>query len=313
MRNRDGGKHTHRRSFASANSCRRLKGCACAVALLIALVPEVSTAQRRDDLCKVVINKASLADLPEASGLAVGSALPSSIFAIGDSGLPIVVVLDEAGVAVRKIAIQGVKKIDWEALTIARCGSSSCVFVGDIGDNRQSRSTVTLYRMAEAAMTKGASINAEVFELSYPDGPHDAESLFATGDGQLFLVTKERARARIYRVSTPLLPGQRHVLASALTLELPDMKGPGITDAAVSPDGKWIGLRSSDMLWLYGSAALLEGRTDKPLAVDLRELAEPQGEGLAFGANGMVYVAGEGGSRNRPGTFAALRCSLPSS
>ena len=57
-------------------------------------------------------------------------------------------------------------------------------------------------------------------------------------DGELFIVTKERERATIYRVAGPLLSGRRHTLARLVTLELPEMKGPGITDAAVTPDGE---------------------------------------------------------------------------
>ena len=43
---------------------------------------------------------------------------------------------------------------------------------------------------------------AEEFRLSYPDGPHDAEALLVdpvTGD--LFIVTKEKQRARVYTVA----------------------------------------------------------------------------------------------------------------
>lgn len=275
------------------------------------LIPTVTTTRNTVDVCRTISPTTLLSDLPEASGLAVGLGPTAPLFAISDSGPPVVAVLDRSGAVVRKVTLNGARLEDWEAITAARCGSSSCLYVADIGDNGHARSSVTVYRVDEAAASRSTSVDAEAFELAYPDGPHDAESLFATKDGQLFLVTKEKERARIYRAPNPLRSGQRHTLGAATTLELPDMKGPGITDAAVSPDGKWVGVRSNDTLLLYRSSELLEGRVGAPIQIDLRPLAEPQGEGVSFGPNGIVYLVGEGGSKNRPGSFAALRCTLP--
>ncbi len=70
-------------------------------------------------------------------------------------------------------------------------------------------------------------------------------------------------------------------------------------------------MRSNDSMFLYRAAELLEQRAAKPIHIDLRVLNEPQGEGIAFGPEGTVYVVGEGGSKNRPGSFIALRCTLP--
>jgi hypothetical protein len=276
------------------------------------LLPTVATTATRtaDDLCRPVAGMVSL-DLPEASGLAAGSGRSALLFAIGDSGPPVLTVLDPSGAVVRKVTINGANVTDWEAITAARCDGKSCLYVGDIGDNSRSRQSVTLYRVDEAAAASATSADAEAFELVYPDGPHDAESLFATGDGQLFLVTKERGRATIFRAPHPLRPGQRNTLSVAGSLALPESKGPGITDAAASRDGKWIVVRSNDAMFLYRAAELLEQRAAKPIHIDLRALNEPQGEGIAFGPEGTVYVVGEGGSKNRPGSFIALRCTLP--
>jgi uncharacterized protein YjiK len=279
--------------------------------LFVGLLAPTLVAEPNNDICRAVGQTAALASLPEASGLTVGTGSSAPLFAIGDSGSPLVTVLDQSGAVVRKVTLTGAQVKDWEAITTARCGGSSCLYVADIGDNPRSRASVTIYRVDEAAATRSESVDAEAFELIYPDGPHDAEAMFATNDGRLFLVTKERGRATIFRAPHPLRLGQRDTLSVATTVALPKADHPAITDAAASPDGKWIGLRSNDALLLYRASELLGQRTSTPIQIDLRAFREPQGEGIAFGPNGMVYLVGEGGGGKRPGSFVALRCALP--
>ena len=39
-------------------------------------------------------------------------------------------------------------------------------------------------------------------------------------------------------------------------------------------------------------------------------MGEVQGEGVGFGADGVVVLTSEGGKKNIPGTIEATRCSL---
>jgi len=80
-----------------------------------------------------------------------------------------------------------------------------------------------------------------------------------------------------------------------------------ITDADGSADGAWVVLRTNDELLFYRTLDLLAGARVEPQRFNLRALGEPQGEGVTFGADGMVYVTGEG---NGGGTLATLRCTL---
>jgi hypothetical protein len=43
--------------------------------------------------------------------------------------------------------------------------------------------------------------------------------------------------------------------------------------------------------------------------MELKALAGPQGEGVAFGPDNVLYLAGEGGGKSQPGTFARLTCT----
>jgi hypothetical protein len=83
-----------------------------------------------------------------------------------------------------------------------------------------------------------------------------------------------------------------------------------ITDGAVSPDGRWIVLRSRQALMFHRAADLLAGNWQEAGRVPLAGLGEPQGEGVAFGAENAVYLVSEGGGKKRPGTLARLACTL---
>jgi len=143
---------------------------------------------------------------------------------------------------------------------------------------------------------------AEAWVGTYPDGAHDAEGAFITPAGDLFIVTKESAAtAAVYRFPRPQgnAPARLQVAAKVPVAR--------VTDADASADGNWVVLRTNDELLFYRTRDLLAGARGEPQRFNLRALREPQGEGVAFGADGMVYLTGEG---NRGGTFASLQCRL---
>ena len=82
-----------------------------------------------------------------------------------------------------------------------------------------------------------------------------------------------------------------------------------ITDGAVSPDGHWAVLRTKAALTFYRAADLLAGQWRASNRVDLTSLKEAQGEGVALGPDNTVFLAGEGGGKGRPGSFARFSCA----
>lgn len=67
-------------------------------------------------------------------------------------------------------------------------------------------------------------------------------------------------------------------------------------------------LRTSQGLTFHQTAELITGNWREARSVDLKAVGEMQGEGVAIGADGTVYLAGEGGGKSRPGTFARFNC-----
>jgi hypothetical protein len=252
----------------------------------------------------------TLADLPEASGLAIGKRSSARLWLHNDSGAPVLLAVDAAGKPAGRLTIGGARVEDWEALAAGPCGKGSCLFVGDIGDNNAKRKRITIYRIAEPAQPDGTA-TADVFHATYPDGSHDAETLLVAPDGTVLIVTKgETGPVAVYKFPRDLKPGST-VAMERLGSPLAEKAGDNgrITDGAFSADGQWVVLRTRTSLTFYRAEEFMRGTFKAAHRVSLAALKEPQGEAVAFGSNGTVYIAGEGGGKNQPGTLAALSCN----
>jgi hypothetical protein len=248
-----------------------------------------------------------LAGIGEASGLAASRRVPGRFYTHNDSGEPVVTALDSSGAIVGRVTVAGATVDDWEAVTVAPCESGDCLYIADIGDNDQRRPTITIYRAPEPGATLTDPVQSEAFRGSYPDGPHDAETLLIA-NRRLYIVTKDARESALYAFPEtlqggPPMPLERIGVARGQT---PLSR---ITDGAISPDGAWVALRSNTELAFYPAAEFLRGQWQEAARISLGTLNEPQGEGVAFGTDTQaVVVAGESGSGGRGGTFARLSC-----
>ena len=263
--------------------------------------------------CRPTAALARLPELPEASGLAASRRTPGRFWSHNDSGEPVLFALDGSGKLTGMVQVTGADVEDWEAIAIGPCPDGSCLYIGDIGDNEAERERITIYRLAEPAVATGSAEVTDVFHATYPDGPQDAESLLITSDGRLHVVTKgDTSMVSLYR-----FPGE---LRSGHTVRLERVGAPGesgrlpetdrITDAAVSPDDRWVVLRSTHMLTFFRAADLFAGNWQEAGRLPLAALGEPQGEGVSFGPDDSIYLAGEGGGDSQPGTFMHLSCTF---
>ena len=154
------------------------------------------------------------------------------------------------------------------------------VWVGDTGDNRHRRDTITVLRVPYG--TGDREVTPASYELVYPDRAHDAETLMAEPrTGRLFVVSKDVFGGTIYaaprRLSTDHVNRLRAV-ASGYTFA---------TDGAFFPDGRHYVVRG------YTSAAVYtypghERIGSFPLP------SQKQGEGIAVGADDRLYLSSEG-------------------
>jgi hypothetical protein len=254
-----------------------------------------------------------IAVAPEASGAALSRTTPGVVWTHNDSGEPAVFALDSSGALLGAVRVTGAAVVDWEAVAIGPCASASCLYIGDIGDNNARRKDVVVYRVAEPSPRDRNTAGAEAFRATYPDGRHDAEAMFVTADGTVYVITKgDTGPIAIYRFPQPLRPNASVRLERVATLAAGTVKRhERVTDASISPNGRWVVLRTAGSLAFYPARELAAGTVADPQTFDIRSLREVQGEGVALADDGTVYLIGEGGGKKRPGTFARMLCTLP--
>lgn len=238
--------------------------------------------------------------LVELSGLAV---VDGAVWAVGDGGREVRVHRLDADCEVADTRTADVDPYDVEDLAT---GPGGALWLADTGDNSRERETV-----AVVVLDGG---DARLHRLTYPDGPHDAEALLVDADGVPHVITKEAGRpAGVYRTAgppegtgpTPL----EHV--GDVSLPVSDTEGGPIgglgsrtvTGAAAAADGSVVALRTYTDAWLFPVAdgdlpAALAGT---PVRVPLA--GEPQGEAIAFDADGTLLS----GSETRGGEPGVLR------
>jgi hypothetical protein len=263
----------------------------------------IAATEQHDEVgCKPVGALARLPGLPEASGVAVSRRTSGVLWTLNDSGDPELMAVASDGSLKGRVRVTGATVHDWEDISSAQCNGRACLYIADIGDNNASRKTITVYRIPEPAVGDRETAPAETFTATYPDGPHDAEALFVGRDGQLTIVTKEKPAA-VYRFPSPLRAGPTVTLETAGMLPIQS-----VTDAESSRDGEWIAVRTNGELFFFRNEEFALGAHGTP--IKLEKVGEPQGEGVAIGENGRVYLVGEG-KHHQPGTLATLQCAFP--
>lgn len=289
----------------------RRGGVAALVAALLASSCAPGDAARA--ACRIVQPLAPLPrGLEETSGVAISRVHDGVLWTHNDSGGEAEVIAVRAnGELIGRVRVDGARARDWEDLALAPCPSGMCLHIADTGDGSARRAQVGIYRVPEPDPTAARTYPAEYFPVRYPEGPRDAEALFVTGEGELYLVTKGRAGpAELYRYPQPLRPGE------VVTLEFVRVIAEGplsleeqVTGASASPSGELVAIRTYKRLRVWRTDELLAGGGPL-LTADLYPLGEVQGEAVALLDNGGVVVTSEGGFPGASGMVAVLACDL---
>ncbi len=160
--------------------------------VLAAPVSSVASGNARESAPTLVAN---LQDprLLEVSGLAASRRYPGLFYTHNDSGDSArVFLVNKRGETVAAITLKGAYARDWEDITVA----GNRVYVGDIGDNLGMRDAVQVYRFAEPAldpqkMNASVEVVPEVCAFRIPGAARDAETLLASPEGRIWILSKE--------------------------------------------------------------------------------------------------------------------------
>lgn len=254
-------------------------------------------------------------DLEELSGL---TAVDGVLYAIGDSGTDHrLAVLDPTCAVVRWLDVP-VDPYDVEDLA----SYDGQLWLGDTGDNLRRRESVALTRMDPAT---GAG---ELYRLTYPDGPHDAETVLIEPGGRPVIVTKEPSGVSgVYvpasdETVTELDSPGPTPLRKVGDLPFARTETPGgppfitgsilATGGAVSSDGAVAAVRTYTDVYLF---PVVGGNVADALFGDSTVIAlpaQPQGEAVAFDSDGSLLIASEaaGGPLPQIGRLEAASASV---
>lgn len=222
----------------------------------------------------------------ESSGLALVDGLVVTVNDSGDRGQ--VFTVDPATGETVGVTRWDTEPRDVEALAPAGDGE---VWVGDIGDNGAVRDAVVVLRVPVGRGDR--TVEPERYELVYPDGATDAETLVAEpGTGRLVVVSKGILGGTVYRAPArldPDRPNRLRAIGAAL---------PIATDGGFWPDGRHLVVRN------YGQADVLTWPgLEEVGSFDLPE--QEQGEGLTVEPDGHLLISTEGARSD------VLRVRLP--
>lgn len=167
------------------------------------------------------------------------------------------------------------------------------LYLGDIGDNGASRSNIKVYRVPEPVVSDTQSpvttsiSGTSTFTFVYPDGAHNAESMFVdplTKD--IYIVTKE-VNPGVYRAAYPQSTSGTTTLQQMTTFTDSSV----LTATDISPDGNEIILRgyttSGRMYVRPPGGTITDAFNSSYISIPIH--SENQGEAIGFDPNGWGY------------------------
>lgn len=249
--------------------------------------------------------------LREASGLVRSTREANVFWAQGDSGNePVVLAFDSTGRALRALLVRGATNRDWEALALGPCAETSCLYIGDVGDNLARRDDVSIWRIPEPRSRDTVTPPASRLVFRYPEGARDVEAMWVTPDTSVYLLTKRPQRdgrrwraTLLYRLSAAAWQSSDTVTAQ-LVDSLPIVPARGdeagwITDASFSdPDSagsRRLAVRTYGLVYVFDVDAVTYKPTSLTGKCSLAALAEKRsGEGVTWLADGRLLFNHEG-------------------
>jgi len=246
--------------------------------------------------------------ITEASSVVASRVNTNVLWTEEDSGNPAqIYAMTPAGTNLGTYTIAGASNTDWEDMAAGPgpIAGTQYLYIGDIGDNNSARAKIEVYRVVEPVVSDTQSTvttsisGAAKFTFGYPDGAHDAESLFVdplTKD--IYIITKRDVGVKyVFEAPYPQSTSSTTTLTLAYTLN----NNTALTAADISPDGSEIIIRSyatnSGLLYKRpAGGTIADAFATTPIAIPL--VTENQGEGIGFDPQGRgYYTTSEGTSQ----------------
>jgi hypothetical protein len=245
--------------------------------------PEAFSEQEKIEPVGLICHLKNL-EVVESSGVAPSRRSSGVYWTHNDSGDGArLFAFDLKGSDLGTFTISGVQAVDWEDIASITLQGKFYLYVGDIGDNARKRSSIYIYRIEEPVATAGKHEvkTYERYELVYPDGAKDCETLLVTSDGDLHLVTKQQdGVSEVYGIPSPRSPGRYSLVKlGVLRFESPLLLNRLITGGDMDMSGRVV-LRTYTTAYLFSPDMGEKWFLAKPEPFALT--AERQGEAICF-------------------------------
>jgi hypothetical protein len=264
------------------------------------------------------VGRIRVARMKEISGLTVSQQNPDVLWVHNDGKLKQIFAITTGGKQVVRVRIP-VSIDDVEDIAIGPGPESGkdYIYLGDIGDNDENRREARLVRFVEPKLADVTAVEisaegVEVIRLLYPDGPHDAETLFVEHQtGDVYIATKEKAWSRLYRAAAGKLQTNLPVMLELVA----QLKVADVSAGDISRSGELVILRRESQGWLWTrrpneNFALALRRFPKPIVV-LSDGQSPNGESIGFSPDGKSYYTISEGKDQPIAVFAVPAVPLP--
>ena len=257
-----------------------------------------------DEISKVygkakIVGTIDSAEITESSGITASRCNENVYWTHNDSGGDaLLFAINEKGKKLGTWKVTDAKNVDWEDIAAFKDDKGKCfLYVGDIGNNKRTRSEMTIYKVIEPKVSDADKDSsklkpnktevAEAIKFKYPEGNYDAETLMIHPiSGELYVLTKS------------LLGASEVFKVGKKTEKIADFSVPAIppgflTGGEISPDGKRIII--CDYFNAYEITVPKNAKNfdeiwkEKPLVIELGE--RKQGEAICYTTDGKAIIA----------------------
>jgi hypothetical protein len=240
--------------------------------------------------------------LDALSGIAASWRNAGVLFVHNDRDRPEFFAVAESGAVLGRFTVTGGAVRDVEDIAVGRCPTGSCVHLADLGNNISPRTEFSILRVTEplvpAGMTATATLAAERLAFSYPDGPHNAESLMIDPmTGALYVITKVAAGQHSVVYELPPF-GAGGVATKVADLPVPAAGDQPTTAADAHPCGAGFLLRTNNTAYEFRipvGTAFEAAFKVTPVSVPVG--SEVQSEGISYRPDGRGYYTNSEGAR----------------
>ena len=230
--------------------------------------------------------------LNAVSGIAASWRTPGVLYVHNNRDRAEFAAVAESGAVMARFTLTGATVRDIEDIAVGRCPAGTCVHLADLGNNVTPRTDFQILRVPEPTISMGAAttLPAERLVFTYPDGPHNAESLLIDpGSGALYVITKVAAGARSAVYKLPAFPAGGAATKVA-DLPVPAPADQPATAADAHPCGAGFLLRTNNTAYEFRvplGSPLEDAFKATPTVVPFG--AEQQSEAITYRPDGRGY------------------------